>query len=79
MFSGLINKKVVNKTLIEFCLKNNLYVYTPKNFIYHTNGKNYNETIEVFITNYEISQDILKKTEFFKLNPEYCKKILLTK
>ncbi|EMC9373306.1 Dam family site-specific DNA-(adenine-N6)-methyltransferase [Campylobacter lari] len=49
-----INKNIENTLLKEFCIKNNLNIYTPNNFKYHACGKENIKQQEVFICNYEI-------------------------
>lgn len=61
----LISKGIKNQPLIDLILKNNLQVYSPKNFKYSANGKIDNTQQEVFVCNYEIQNP---NTNFYKIN-----------
>ncbi|EAJ2845998.1 Dam family site-specific DNA-(adenine-N6)-methyltransferase [Campylobacter coli] len=54
MSNVIINKGIINKELIDFCLLNNFNVYMPNDFKYHACGKENIEQQEVYICNYEI-------------------------
>lgn len=52
MNNVLLNKGIKNHKLINFCISNNLNIYTPTHFKYHAYGKENSRQLEVCICKY---------------------------